>query len=93
MSLSAGIALGREVVAPLMNLIRCNMGFKLVVPSIIEVILTSVTCVSFNRYLVYCVSLFPSVGLFFPLKWSFFSLSFREIVVCFWSFLCDFVVI
>ena len=53
MSLSAGIALGREVVAPLMNLIRCNMGFKLVVPSIIEVILTSVTCVSFNRYLVY----------------------------------------
>ena len=44
-SLSAGIALGREVMAPLMNLIRCNMGFKLVVPSIIEVILTSVTCV------------------------------------------------
>ena len=85
MSLSAGIALDREVVAPLMNLIRCNMGFKLVVPSIIEVILTSVSRVVQWLSLVYCVILFPSVGLFFPLKWSFFSLFLHEIVVCFWS--------
>ena len=36
--------------------------------------------------------LFAWVGLFFPQKWSVFSTFFREIVVCFWSVFCDFVV-
>ena len=97
-SLSAGIALGREVVAPAMNLIRYNMGFELVVPFFTEVILTSVTSVTFNRYPVYLLrpvykSRFALVSLFFPLKWSVFSLFFHEVVVYFWSVFCDFVVI
>ena len=84
--------------APAMNLIRYNMGFELVVPFFTEVILTSVTSVTFNRYPVYLLrpvykSRFALVSLFFPLKWSVFSLFFHEVVVYFWSVFCDFVVI